>query len=488
MKRIVTLILALAMILCAFTVSAEESRPQLSVVWGGNMQSFLEGEDENNNYIIHYIEDESGVDLTWNILPTENGQAKLNVMMASKDEAPDILFTGRDNFLNYYNEGMLQQLDDYLPEGFLPEDVEAVAEVGVLDGGKYAITTPGNQSSSTHIWMYNKALMEQAGITVPENLTLDEFTDILYKLKEAYPDKIILGGMHFDFIQAAFGIANTYRETADGALEDTRVSEDMREYLAYMQKLYVDGILDKEFQVNTKENVMAEISNDEVVTLGVEWYTYTGGYRNVMADDEGKGALTKWAQVAMLDGGRATKGQTTGGRVQYYCCVTYACEDVQAAVNVIRTMCTDDYYKICMYGQEGVDYVYNEDGKRVRTDSPIGKAFSTSGAQFYVYYYVKETKDQRIDRLGMSQSEERLDNSQRIWYSAKEVKDPLETVPNISEYQDGKTDLNDLFTTYRVKFIMNEYPMDKFDDMKAEWEQLGGQEILDALNEWYTNR
>ena len=85
MKRIVTLILALAMILCAFTVSAEESRPQLSVVWGGNMQSFLEGEDENNNYIIHYIEDESGVDLTWNILPTENGQAKLNVMMASKD-------------------------------------------------------------------------------------------------------------------------------------------------------------------------------------------------------------------------------------------------------------------------------------------------------------------------------------------------------------------------------------------------------------------
>ena len=88
----------------------------------------------------------------------------------------------------------------------------------------------------------------------------------------------------------------------------------------------------------------------------------------------------------------------------------------------------------------------------------------------------------------MSQSEERLDNSQRIWYSAKEVKDPLETVPNIPEYQDGKTDLDDLFATYRVKFIMDEYPMDKFDDMKAEWEQLGGQEILDALNEWYTNR
>lgn len=488
MKRIVTLILALAMILCAFTVSAEESRPQLDVVWGGNMQSFLEGEDENNNYIIRYIEDESGVDLTWNILPTENGQAKLNVMMASKDEAPDILFTTRDNFLNYYNEGMLQQLDDYLPEGFLPEDVEAVAEVGVLDGGKYAITTPGNQSGSVDIWMYNKALMEQAGITVPENLTLDEFTDILYKLKETYPDKIILGGTEFGFIQAAFGIANTYRETADGSLEDTRVTEDMREYLAYMQKLYVDGILDKEFQVNTKENVMAEISNDEVVTVGVAWYTYTGGYRNVMADDEGKGALTKWAQVAIIDGGRPTKGQSTGGRVQYYCCVTYACEDVQAAVNVIRTMCTDDYYKICMYGQEGVDYVYNEDGKRVRTDSPIGKAFSTSGAQFYVYYYVKETKDQRIDRLGMSQTEERLDNSQRIWYSAKEVKDPLETVPIISEYQDGKTDLDDLFATYRVKFMMNEYPMDKFDDMKAEWEQLGGQEILDALNEWYTNR
>lgn len=488
MKRIVTLILALAMILCAFTVSAEETKPQLTVCWGGNMQSFLEGEDENNNFIIRYIEEESGTDLTWNILPTENGQAKLNVMMASKDEAPDILFTGRSNFLNYYNEGMLQQLDDYLPEGYLPADVEEVAEVGVLDGGKYAITTPGNQSGSTHIWMYNKAMMEQAGITVPENLTLDEFTDILYKLKEAYPDKIILGGTSFDFIEAAFGIANSYRETADGTLEYAKVSEDEREFLTYMQKLYNDGILDKEFQVNTKENVMAEISNDEVVTLGVEWYTYTGGYRNVMADDEGKGALTKWAQVAVIDGGRATKGQSAGERVQYYCCVTYACEDVAAAVNVIRTMCTDDFYKLCMYGEEGVDYVYNEDGKRVRTDSTIGQAFSTSGAQFYVYYYVKETKDQRIDRLGMSQSEERLDNSQRIWYSAKEVKNPLETIPVIAEYQDGQTDIDDLYSTYRVKFIMNEYSMDKFDDMKTEWEQLGGQEILDALNEWYVNR
>jgi UDP-N-acetylmuramyl pentapeptide phosphotransferase/UDP-N-acetylglucosamine-1-phosphate transferase len=80
--------------------------------------------------------------------------------------------------------------------------------------------------------------------------------------------------------------------------------------------------------------------------------------------------------------------------------ISYKCKDVQAALKVIRVMCTDDFYRICMYGLEGVDYVYDANGKRKRTDSVIGKAFSTSGAQFYVYYYIKETRDLRIDRLG----------------------------------------------------------------------------------------
>ncbi len=496
MKRLIGLLLV--MVLALPGMAAAQEKPALSAVFGGNVQSFLEGEDENNNYIIRYIEEQSGADLNWIVLPqnAEDATTKLNVMMTSN--TPDIIFTGsRDTFLNFYNEGMLQKLDDYLPAGYLPADVEAVADVGVVDGGKYAVATPGNQSAVTNIWMYNKELLSAAGIEVPETVTLADFTNILYAVKQAYPDKIPLSAAGngstqwlngLQFIYSAYGIANEYRISADSSLEYAFTSEDMKECQAYIAKLYADGILDKEYLVTTKDTLLAKITNNEVVTVGAAWYDYTGAYRNVMADDEGKGALTKWGQCSIIHGDRATSGQTQGSRTQYYCMISYKCKDVQAALNVIRVMCTDDFYRICMYGQEGVDYVYDANGKRKRTDSVIGKAFSTSGAQFYVYYYIKETRDLRLDRLGMSQSDERLGNSQWAFYNAKEVDDPLEQMPNIPEYAEYTPDLRDLAGTWFVKFLMGDAPIDDFSKYTAEYDALGGPVLLNTLNDWYVNR
>ncbi len=499
MKRLTCWLLVLAMCLGMGSAFAAEGKKSLSVVFPGNVQSFLEGEDENNNYIIRYIEEQSGVDLNWLVLPQNSADAtsKLNVMMTSN--APDLIFTGdRKVFLNYYNEGMLQELDAYIPEGFFTEDVEAVAEVGVLDGGRYAIATPGNQSGTTTIWMYNKELLSAAGIEVPEVVTLDAFTEILYAIKEAYPDKIPLGAvgngyshtvlLGLEFIFGAFGIANPYRVTEDGTLEYTFTAEDAKELMAYLAKLYADGILDKEYLVTTKDTLTAKIANDNVVTVGAAWYDYTGSYRNIMADDEGKGALTKWGQCSVIQGEKATSGQTQGSRTQFYCMVSYACKDVQAAMDVVRVMCSDDFYRTAMYGEEGVDYIFNDEGKRVRTDSVIGKAFAQAGAQFYVYYYIKETKELRLDRMGMSQSDERLANSQHAFYNAKEVDNPLEMMPSIPEYIEYFANLQDLGATYFVKFLMNEYPIENFEKYKAEYAALGGDELLEILNEWYTNR
>lgn len=497
MKRMICLMLVLAMSLAMGTAFAAEKA--LTVVFPGNVQSFLDGEDENNNFIIHYIEEQSGVDLTWQVLPQngEDAKSKLNVMMTSTP--PDLIFTGdRNTFLNYYNEGMLLPLDEYVPEDFFPEDVEAVAEVGVLDGQRYAIATPGNQSGSTTIWMYNKELLDAANIEVPETITLDDFTSILYAVKEAYPDKVPLGAAGngsvggklngLEFIYGAFGIADPYRVTEDGALEYAYTSDDMEECMAYLGKLYADGILDKEYLVTTKDTLTTKIANDNVVTLGAAWYDYTGAYRNLMADDEGAGPLTKWGQCSIIHGDKATSGQTQGSRTQFYCMVSYACKDPQAAMDVVRVMCSDDFYRTAMYGEEGVDYIYNDEGKRVRTDSVIGKAFAQAGAQFYVYYYIKETKDLRIDRMGMSQSEERLANSQHAFYNAKEVENPLEIMPNIPEYTEYNAGLGDLAATYFVKFVMDEAPITDFAKYRSEYDAMGGTELLDALNEWYTNR
>ena len=192
MKRFLSLALVLCMLLsvAAFTASAE-SDVTIKVVANKNIQSFFDGEDENNNYMIRWIEEQVGFDVDWYILPSENGEAKLNAMMASAADAPDIIALNRDNFLNYYNDEMIQCLDEYITEDFFQYDTQGAYKLGILDGSYWAVATPGNQSATTYTWWYNTAMLADAGIEVPgRELTLEQFTDILYAIKEAYPDKI----------------------------------------------------------------------------------------------------------------------------------------------------------------------------------------------------------------------------------------------------------------------------------------------------------
>ena len=58
----------------------------LTVVVQNNVESFLPGQDENNNAIIDYLEKGSGFDLNWVILPKDQPNEKLNMMLAAGED------------------------------------------------------------------------------------------------------------------------------------------------------------------------------------------------------------------------------------------------------------------------------------------------------------------------------------------------------------------------------------------------------------------
>ena len=74
------------------TAAFAEERPTLRVAYPGNQHAFLEGEDENNNHIIRYIEENTGIDVEWILLPVEDSRGKLNLMMAAQEV--DVVFYG----------------------------------------------------------------------------------------------------------------------------------------------------------------------------------------------------------------------------------------------------------------------------------------------------------------------------------------------------------------------------------------------------------
>jgi len=69
---------------------AADKKVTLTVVVPYNVESFLPGEDENNNEIINYLREKSGFDLKWIILPPDQPWEKVSMMLASGDP-PDII-------------------------------------------------------------------------------------------------------------------------------------------------------------------------------------------------------------------------------------------------------------------------------------------------------------------------------------------------------------------------------------------------------------
>lgn len=494
MKKALALIFSLVLVLGMVSFAESEAPVKIRVAYPGNIQAFIEGQDENHNFIIDYIEAGTGVDVEWVVLPTEDTLNKLNVLMVN-GEVDVVFYPAYQTMLDYYNNGLLTVLNDYAPAGTFSPDVEALTAESTFGKDMFAIFYPGGQSEATAVWMYNKKMLADAGIEVPEALSLEQYTDILYKIQAAYPDKIALaaaGTNTKDFqiqgmqnIEAAFGMANMIRVDADGKLEYAGNSEDMRECLAYIHKLYADGILDPEYLVDTKDTIVPKIMNGQVVSLNAMWYDYTGTYSTYMIDENKE--LTAWGQVPVITGTRATSGQTNGAKTRQIGAVSASCKNVEAAVKVMAFMSTDDYYFRIMYGEPGVDSIKNEQGKYVFQDTPVGKAYSENGTFFHNFYSVKESRELRSLRLQPTYpSYERYTHDILMFYAAKTVDNPISVHPYIPAYDDIVADLNDLFAVYAVKIINGEYGIDKFDEMVGEFDSMGGNEAVDALNAWYT--
>lgn len=492
MKRIFAMVLALVLGVCTFAVA--EERPTLKVVYPGNIQAFMEGEDENNNHIITYIEEQTGIDVEWTLLPNEDPRAKLNLIMTAQ-EADVIFYTDYQTLLDYNTQGLLLDMSDLVADAGFAEDTLELTQDCTM-GEMFAIFYPGGLSDTTVVWMYNKVLLDAAGIEVPEELTLDQYTEILYKIKEAYPDKVplaaagqtstsnlMLKGM--DNIYAAFGIANSTRVTADGSLEFTATTEDMRECVTYIAQLYADGILDPEYMVSTKDTLVPKIINEQVVSINAEWYDYTGTYSPYMLDEDGE--MRDWVQVPIIIGTRETTGQTMGNRHRQMGVIARNCKNVEAAIKLMAFMSTDEYYYRIMYGEEGVDSVKNEDGTYTLLDTPLAQAYATNGSLFHNFYSVKESKELRCARLRGNYASEDLFNFNIMnFYAPKEVTDPIRVHPYIEEYDDILSDVKDTVAVYVSKIVLGEYAATAFDDMIAELEGWGLTEGMEAMNEWYT--
>lgn len=497
MKRTLMLLLVLMLALTGVVSASAEEKGSLSVLANGDLQSFLEGEDENNNDIHTWLEEKSGLDLTYTILPMEGGTEKRNLIMTS-GEAPDLIRLDRNTFLDYVSQGLLQPLDEAIANSELFPTTECakeeVARMGVVDGVTYAICTPNNGGQPPVSFLYNIKALEEAGVTIPtEQLTPETLLAFLREVKEKCPDMITFASAGaktgdyrlsgWQFLYCAYGLDTTFRLGEDGKLEMSSTTEDMRECLSLIAQMNAEGLIDPEYAVTKTDKLQEKFLNGRVATMGLQWYDEAYP-TTLMVNEDGSDI---WAWLGNVGGRPNSTMQNMGGTVGNYLCVPYNSTKAQEAVDYAALLCSPEAYDYMMLGEEGVDFERDAEGNI--TILPESRR-ATVGTQYYVYYYVCETLEQRCERIWRNDAGQDW-YQQWEWHCGMELKgavDPSLDMPVIDEYIEYMGDLDALASEYFMKIATGALPIEAFDEYLEKFDELGGNEVVDAVNEWYVNK
>lgn len=168
---------------------------------------------------------------------------------AAGQALPDLVQMDYMYIDQYVKNNLLVDLKPYIENGTL--DVSNISDntmaSGTVDGGVYAICAGINSPAM----MYNKTLLDESGITIKDNMTIDEFEDVCRSVyeKTGYKTSIVYGTAqtYLDYFMRAYDVVLFGDKTMGGKAED---------YIPFFQ-MYETG-LEEGWLINP--GVFAEIS------------------------------------------------------------------------------------------------------------------------------------------------------------------------------------------------------------------------------------
>ncbi|MEK3713558.1 extracellular solute-binding protein [Paenibacillus sp. FSL R7-0333] len=231
-----------------------------------------------NNFVSQMIQKNFGDPNNINVefVPVQRSEevTKLNVLMASNTDVPDIVFTYDSSvFYRYAQQGGLTDVGSLLEEHgqtlkkFIGDETMAF---GQLDGKQFAI--PGKRAITGRYASYiRQDWLDKLGLPVPKN------TDELYTTLKAFKEKDP-GGLGSKTIPMGMSLGSAQLETLiysfikpiSGDLTYSQryelpLHEGFKDAAQFLNKLYNEGLVSKDFSLDEdKAQVSKDIQNGNV--------------------------------------------------------------------------------------------------------------------------------------------------------------------------------------------------------------------------------
>lgn len=389
MKKVIAVILSLACVLSCTTGLAYELRTPIGeyplttekVTLTVLLRQDTLVEDYETNAFTKWIEETTGVDLTFELLPANEVEAlnKLSIMVSSGQKLPDIIDVdiSLDTVSALAPSGAFIPLNEYIgvitpnfdaANAAFPE-YEMIKYSTAADGMIYGlpIKAGGIHDEMMSKLVMNKKWLEVLGMEVPT--TTEEFYEVLKAMKERDPngnekqdEYPLVGSVMYDPAVAIMNAFiyddnNQHIVIEDGVITPAYTQNSWREGLRYLNRLCSENLLAPISYTQDFAQQRSMVNNEEICIVGAfQYYSQnmlgtTSPYYN---------DFTIIAPLKGPEGVQYASYNRDYAKPQWF--VTKDCQYPELAVRVGDLLYSDTAALMNRFGVEGRDYTLAKEG------------------------------------------------------------------------------------------------------------------------------
>jgi putative aldouronate transport system substrate-binding protein len=473
--------------------------------------------------VFEEFEKRTGVKIIFELAPLTQYAEVLKTRLASGVNLPDIIFSdGNFNYVKMYSDGVIVPMEEFInghapnlkwlldelpevrksvtsPDGhilYIPKFEEAISTMDEVINRK--VEGPGT-TVDTMMVLIRKDWLDKLGLKVPS--TLDEWYDVLKAFKERDPngnnkaDEIPIAGRNGRFFPfgAAFGIhviwpSSGFSINEDNKVEFNYIEPEMKELLAWTNRAYKDGLIDKEIFTDDMDKLHAKVINDTVGVVSNEWMQHIPKLESSLRNSGVSDADIIPVLPPTGKNGKAFIVRNARNNPEGVC-ITPDCKKPDLAIKWL-----DYYYAhpegllLNNYGIEGMSYTMNNGKPRYTefiTKNPDGlspsDALQSIGGRSTIPFIWPS--DAQMDLFAGGENIDFMKSNMK--YASIEPAFGLPTLEEADRYNKLMSEI----LTYRdemlVKFIMGTEPISNFDNYVATMKTLGIDEVIQIKQAQY---
>ena len=417
-RKLISVLLAATMMAAMFagcgsdaaSTDAKENADGADSTEAGGVKEFTAffavpgSEINDDNEIQQIIADKTGVKVKETWLTGQTAEEAVG-MMITGGELPDFICGGSGQS-QLYDADVLVALDDYLDDypnikNFFTQ--QQWDQLRQDDGHIYWIPQFSNIKGEEKVCTHNdEAFWIQARVLkwadYPEIRTMDQYFDLIERYNEANPTMedgtenipytILCDDWRYFCLENAPQFLDGYPNDGSCIVDpetltviDYNTTDTAVKYFQKLNEEYQKGIVDPESFTQTYDEYIAKLSTGRVLGMIDQWwdFAYTAGDASKQAGLDAQGCDYIPLPIT-IDESVKNQWHCSGGvlNVSDGLAITTSCEDVEAALQFVDDLLSQDIHNLRFWGVEGVDYNVDDNGEFYRTEEQRTRAVDTA--------------------------------------------------------------------------------------------------------------